>query len=121
MVTSKHGAARAAPRQKQKTASENIIRLEHDHHFNLTSGPRFHADHANLCTGVVQITTGELSKIFYSSLVGGRDPGMRESAMHGALCNLLRDVVKRVALWRNASDKVSRKYESEPTGALGCA
>ena len=55
----------------KKTAPENIVGLEYDHHFNPTSGPRFHADHANLCSRVVQITTGELSEIFCSSLVGG--------------------------------------------------
>ena len=49
---------------RQKTASENVVRLEHDYHFKSTSDPRFHADHLNLCIRAVQITKGELSEGF---------------------------------------------------------
>ena len=70
---------------------------------------------------MVQIKTGESSKIFCSPLVGGRDLGMRKSAIHRALCNLLRDVVKRVVLRRNVLDKYLGNINLKLTGALGCA
>ena len=82
----------------QETASENIMRLKCDHHFKSTSGARFHADHTNMCTGVLQITTGESPQIFSSYLVGDRDPvnkRMREGSLN-IWCIMLRTVVERV-------------------------
>ena len=76
------------------------MRLEHDHHFISTSSSRFHADYTNLCIGVVQITNGESTEMFCSSLIGSRDPvnkRMRKGAINGALCNMLGNVVERIA------------------------
>jgi len=83
--------------------SEKIIRLEYDHHFNPTSDPRFHADHANICIGVVQIMTGKSSKVFCSPLVGDRDPVNKRigtgSMNRGALLrNMAKIVTWSVAL-----------------------
>ncbi len=62
-----------AKTRRVKTASETVRGLEYDHDFVSTSGARFHTDHANLAIGVVPITTGKLSEILCSLLVGGRD------------------------------------------------
>jgi hypothetical protein len=94
------GATKAAPRQK--SGSENIMRLEYDHHFKSTGRARFHTDHTNLCLGVVQITTGESSEIFCSCLVGSRDPvnkRMRKGSLNTARCIMLRNVVVWVTLY----------------------
>ena len=95
---------------------------EYDHHLNPTSGPRFHADHANLHIGVVQIMTGHSSKYFCSSMVGGRNV-VNEWIRKGTVDRraLLRDVVKRVALRRNVLDKYLGAMNLKLTGALGCA
>ena len=78
---------------------KNGVRLEYDHHSKSTSGTRFHADHANICIGVVQIMTGNSSKVFCSSLVGDRDPvNKRISRSRRAL---LRKVAQSVTLRRN--------------------
>jgi hypothetical protein len=80
-------------------ASENIIRLQYDHHLDSTSRAYFYGDHTNLCVGVVQITIGESSEIFCSSLVGGRDPvnkRMRKGSMNKARWIVLRDVSEGV-------------------------
>jgi hypothetical protein len=88
--------AKTAPRRK--IASE-IGRLEYDRHFNSTSGASFHSDHTNLGIGMMQIMTGESSKIFYSCLAGrgrGRDPvnkrRMRKVGLDKARCNVRRNV-----------------------------
>ena len=76
------------------------MRLEYDHHFISTSSPRFHADYTNLRIGVIQITNGEPTEMFCSSLVGSRDPvnkRMRKGIINRALCNMLTNVVERVA------------------------
>jgi hypothetical protein len=75
------------------------MRLEHDHHFESTGGPRFRADHTNLCIGVLQITTGKLSEIFCSCLVGGRDmvnKRTRKRGLNRAWCIMLWNVVEGV-------------------------
>ena len=76
------------------------MRLEYDHHFISTSSLRFHAHYTNRCIGVIQITNGEPTEMFCSSLVGSRDPvnkRMRKGTINRALCNMLRNVVERVA------------------------
>ena len=94
-------------------ASENIMRLEYDHHFELTTGGCFHADHPNLCIGLVQITTGESSEIFCSCLVGGRDPvnkRVREGSMNKARCIVLRNVAEGVTFYIDLRRKVFDTY-----------
>jgi hypothetical protein len=79
--------------------SEDIMRLEYDHHFISTSSAGFHADHPNLCIRVVQIMTGESSEIFCSSLVGRRDPlnkGTGEGGVNRVRCIILRNVAEGV-------------------------
>jgi hypothetical protein len=83
------------------------MRLEYDHHFELASGARFHADHADPCIRVVQITTGKSSEILCTSLVGSRDPvnkGVRKGVLNRARCIILRSVAKRIHLWRDVLD-----------------
>lgn len=83
----------------KKTALENI---KYNNDFQSTTGSRFHTDHANLCIGAVQITNGELSEIFCSSLVGGRDSvnkRSRESGLNGAWRIILRNVAEGVTFW----------------------
>jgi hypothetical protein len=96
---------------KPRTAAlqKNGLRLEYDHHSKSTSGSRFHADHANLCIGVVQITNGQSSKILCSSLVGDRNL-VNERIRKGSMDRraLLRNVTKRVTLWRNVLDMYLR-------------
>jgi hypothetical protein len=75
------------------------MQSEDDHYFKSTHGARFHADHINLCVGVLQITTGELSQVFCSCLGGGRDPvdkRMRKGGLNRVRCIMLRNVAKGV-------------------------
>jgi hypothetical protein len=105
----RHETRRYETRKRNKKVkaapSENITRLEHDHHFKTTSGTRFHTDHAHLCIGVVQITTGESSEIFCSCWIGGGDPVMNKRMRKGRLnkvrCIILRSVAEAegVAFW----------------------
>ena len=83
---------------RRKMALENIIQPEYDDYSILTRGARFHADHTNLCIGVMQIMTGESSEIFCSCLVGGRDPvGVRKGGLNQRVwCIILRNVAEGV-------------------------
>ena len=85
------------PTRQKKLASEDITGMqpECDHYFISTRGARFHADHINLCIGVVKITTGESSEIFRSCLVGNRDPP-RKGGLNWVLCIMLRNVAEGV-------------------------
>lgn len=86
------------------------MRLEYDHHFESTGRARFHADHTDLCIGVVQISNGESPEIFCSCLVGGRDPvnkWMRKGRLNRARCIMLKNVTEvtfYIDLWRNILD-----------------
>jgi hypothetical protein len=90
--------------------SENIIRLEYNHHFKSTSGPRLHSDHIDLCIGVMQITIGKPSEVFCSSLVGGGGPVnklLRKGGLNRARRIILRNVAERVTFQIDLWSKVS--------------
>jgi hypothetical protein len=92
------------------------MRLEHDHHFKTTRGTHFHTDHAYLCIGVVQITTGKPSEIFCSCWIGGGDPVMNKLMRKGRLikgwCIILRSVAeaKGVAFWIHLRRNILETY-----------
>jgi hypothetical protein len=94
-VISRGAEAAKVETHLKKIASEDITRLQYDHHLNSATRAYFHGDHTDLCVGVVQITIGESSEIFCSSLVGGRDPvnkWMRKGGMNKARWIVLRNV-----------------------------
>jgi hypothetical protein len=111
-------------KQQRKKASEKIVRLEYNHHFEPTGGTRFHADHTYLCIGVMQITNGESSEVFCSCLVWGRGPE-RKGAPNKAWCVMLRNVAEGDRFWihlgRTILEMHLGKHELVPTGASGCA
>jgi hypothetical protein len=84
------------------------MRLEYDHHFESTSSARSHADHFNLCIGVVQITTGDSSQVLCSCSVWGGHPmnkRIRKDGLDRAWWfNMLRSVAEGLHLRRNALD-----------------
>jgi len=84
---------------RPKMALETARRLEYDDDFISTSGARFHTDHTNLAIGVVPITTGKLSEILRSLLVGGRDTvikWMRKSGLRRVWYDMLRNMTREV-------------------------
>jgi hypothetical protein len=90
---------RASENKTSEDGLETIRGLEYDHDFVSTSGARFHTDHANLAIGVVPITTGKLSEILCSLLIGGKDTvikWMRKSGLKRICYNMLRNMTREV-------------------------
>ena len=77
--------------------SEDIKRIENNHHVESTSRASFRPDHVDLRIGVVQVMTSELSEIVFPLLDGGRDAvkkGIGGGSLGNAWCNMLRDIAK---------------------------
>jgi hypothetical protein len=98
----------------KKVTSENIRRIDNNHHIESTSRAWFHPDHIDLRIGVVQVTTSEPSEIVFPLLDRGRDAvkkWMGAGSLGNTWCNMLRDdIAKMAVILRSAQLHMSREY-----------